>query len=85
MQNLTKREIVQEIYKAKEECRRGDILQNDVKDIVQRTLDILCASLVKGRNVELRNFGLKFKYASRALGAILQSPPTTSLSPRGLS
>ncbi len=28
MQNLTKREIVQEIYKAKEECRRGDILQN---------------------------------------------------------
>ncbi len=58
MQNLTKREIVQEIYKAKEECRRGDILQNDVKDIVQRTLDILCASLVKGRNVELRNFGV---------------------------
>ena len=76
MQNLTKREIVQEIYKAKEECRRGDILQNDVKDIVQRTLDILCASLVKGRNVELRNFGVF---------AILQSPPTTSLSPRGLS
>lgn len=38
--------------------RRGDILQNDVKDIVQRTLDILCASLVKGRNVELRNFGV---------------------------
>ncbi len=58
MQNLTKREIVQEIYKAKEEGRRGDILQNDVKDIVQRTLDILCASLVKGRNVELRNFGV---------------------------
>ena len=34
MQNLTKREIVQRIYQDKEECRRGDILQNDVKDIV---------------------------------------------------
>ena len=58
MQNLTKREIVQEIYKEKEECRDGRILQNDVKDIVQRTLDILAASLAKGRNVELRNFGV---------------------------
>ena len=58
MQNLTKREIVQQIYQDKEECRRGDILQNDVKDIVQRTLDILSDSLAKGRNVELRNFGV---------------------------
>ena len=58
MQNLTHREIVQQIYQDKEECRRGDILQNDVKDIVQRTLDILSDSLAKGRNVELRNFGV---------------------------
>lgn len=58
MQNLTKREIVQKIYQDKEECRRGDILQNDVKDIVQRTLDILSASLAQGKNVELRNFGV---------------------------
>ena len=58
MQNLTKREIVQQIYQEKEECRRGAILQNDVKDIVQRTLDILSSSLSKGRNVELRNFGV---------------------------
>ena len=54
MQNLTKREIVQRIYQEKEECRRGDILQNDVKDIVQRTLDILSESLAQGKNVELR-------------------------------
>ena len=58
MQNLTKREIVQRIYQDKEECRRGDILQNDVKDIVQRTLDILSESLAQGKNVELRNFGV---------------------------
>lgn len=58
MQNLTKREIVQNIYKEKEECKKGEILQNDVKDIVQRTLDIISDSLAKGRNVELRNFGV---------------------------
>ncbi len=58
MQNLTKREIVQQIYQDKKECRDGDILQNDVKDIVQRTLDILSRSLGEGRNVELRNFGV---------------------------
>ena len=58
MRNLTKREIVQEIYKDKKECRNGNILQSDVKDIVQRTLDIISASLGCGRNVELRNFGV---------------------------
>ncbi len=58
MQNLTKREIVQQIYQDKKECREGEILQNNVKDIVQRTLDILAQSLAEGRNVELRNFGV---------------------------
>jgi len=58
MQNLTKREIVQQIYKEKKECQNGEILQNDVKDIVHRTLDILLESLSQGRNVELRNFGV---------------------------
>ena len=58
MQNLTKREIVHTIYENKEECKQGIILQNDVKDIVQRALDIICDSLATGRNVELRNFGV---------------------------
>ena len=58
MQNLTKREIVQQIYKEKKECQQGEILQNDVKDIVHRILDILLVSLAQGRNVELRNFGV---------------------------
>ncbi len=58
MQNLTKREIVQGVYQNNEGCRRGNILQNDVKDIVQRVLDIISDSLSKGRNVELRNFGV---------------------------
>ena len=58
MENLTKREIVQAIYKTKPECVRSQILQNDVRDIVQRTLDIISESLTHGRNVELRNFGV---------------------------
>ncbi|MFI3291109.1 MAG: HU family DNA-binding protein [Opitutales bacterium] len=58
MQNLTKREIVHSIYESKEECKQGFVLQNDVKDIVQRTLDVICESLSNGRNVELRNFGV---------------------------
>ncbi len=58
MQNLTKREIIQKIYNDKDECRKGSILQNDVKDIVQRTLDIMTESLAEGRNIELRKFGV---------------------------
>ncbi len=58
MQNLTKREIIQKIYNEKDECRKGFILQNDVKDIVQRTLDIMRESLSEGRNIELRKFGV---------------------------
>ena len=58
MQNLTKREIVQQIYMEKPECRNGSVLQNDVKDVVQKTLDIIVESLSNGRNVELRNFGV---------------------------
>ena len=58
MQNLTKREIIQKIYNDTDECRRGSILQNDVKDIVQRTLDIMTESLAQGRNIELRKFGV---------------------------
>ncbi len=58
MENLTKREIVQNIYQTKPECLDSRILQNDIRDIVQRTLDIIADSLSKGRNVELRNFGV---------------------------
>lgn len=58
MQNLTKREIVQKIYQELPQCKEGEILQNDVKEIVQMTLDIVAQSLASGRNVELRNFGV---------------------------
>lgn len=50
--NLTKREIVLEIYK------KTNFPQKQVVEAVQRTLDIIQNALAAGRNVELRNFGV---------------------------
>lgn len=50
--NLTKRDIVLNIY------RKTGIMQQDVREIVQMTLDIVAESLARGENIELRNFGV---------------------------
>ena len=50
--NLTKREIVLEIYE------KTGFPQKEVVSTVQMTLDIIMHALAKGRNVELRNFGV---------------------------
>ncbi len=52
MANLTKREIVLEIY------RKSGFPQKQIVDTVQQTLDIIQNALAQGRNVELRNFGV---------------------------
>jgi integration host factor subunit beta len=52
MTNLTKREIVLEIY------RKSGFPQKQIVDTVQQTLDIIQKALAGGRNVELRNFGV---------------------------
>lgn len=52
MPNLTKREIVLEIY------RKTGFPQKQIVDTVQQTLDILQSALSKGRSAELRNFGV---------------------------
>jgi len=52
MSNLTKREIVLEIYK------KTGFAQKQIVDTVQMTLDIVMRALAEGRNVELRNFGV---------------------------
>ena len=49
--NLTKREIVQNIYES------ADYNHKDVTEIVQKTLDNINKALTSGMNVELRNFG----------------------------
>ncbi|KXU35562.1 DNA-binding protein [Cephaloticoccus primus] len=50
--NLTKREIVLDIYK------KTAFPQKQVVETVQLTLDIIQNALAAGRNVELRNFGV---------------------------
>jgi nucleoid DNA-binding protein len=52
MANLTKREIVLEIY------GKTGFPQKQVVDTVQQTLDIIQKALAGARNVELRNFGV---------------------------
>ena len=47
MSNLTKREIVLEIY------RKSGFPQKQIVDTVQQTLDIVQKALASGRNVEL--------------------------------
>lgn len=50
--NLTKREIVLEIYE------KTGFPQKEIVGTVQMTLDIIMRALAEGRNVELRNFGV---------------------------
>lgn len=50
--NLTKRDIVLEIYE------KSGFAQKQVRETVQMTLDVIANALSEGRNVELRNFGV---------------------------
>ncbi|MDP3072606.1 MAG: HU family DNA-binding protein [Opitutaceae bacterium] len=52
MPNLTKHEIVLEIF------RKTGFPQKQIVDNVQQTLDTIRRALADGRNVELRNFGV---------------------------
>jgi nucleoid DNA-binding protein len=52
MGTLTKREIVVNI------SNETGLVQHDVFDVVQRTLDHIVEALAKGDNIELRNFGV---------------------------
>jgi nucleoid DNA-binding protein len=52
MNSMTKRDLVVRI------SDETGMVQQQVQDIVQRTLDIIAESLAKGAKVELRNFGV---------------------------
>ena len=52
MANLTKRDIVVKISNV------TGLVQHQVFDVVQRTLDLITDSLARGEDVELRNFGI---------------------------
>lgn len=52
MANLTKRDLVVKI------SNETGLVQHQVFDVIQRTLDTISDSLAKGTDVELRNFGV---------------------------
>ena len=52
METLTKRELVVKI------SNETGLVQREVFDVVQKTLDHITAALADGQNVELRNFGI---------------------------
>jgi nucleoid DNA-binding protein len=52
MANLTKRDIVVKI------SNDTGLVQHQVFEVVQRTLDLITDSLARGEDVELRNFGI---------------------------
>src|SRR5256885_14338532 len=75
--NLTKREIVLEIYK------KTNFPQKQVVETVQRTLDIIQRALANGRNVELRNFGvLEVQVRQQRIGRNPNKPGDTVVIPR---
>lgn len=52
MKNLTKRELVIRI------AEETEIIQQDVYAVIQKTLDYIIETLVKGDTIEFRNFGV---------------------------
>lgn len=76
MTNLTKREIVLEIY------RKSGFPQKQIVDTVQQTLDIIQNALARGRNVELRNFGvLEVQVRKQRIGRNPNKPDTEVVIP----
>lgn len=77
MANLTKREIVLEIY------RKSGFPQKQIVDTVQQTLDIIQRALAEGRNVELRNFGvLEVQLRKQRIGRNPNKPSDTVVIPQ---
>ena len=52
MANLTKRDLVVKI------SNETGMVQHEVFEVIQKTLDHITAALAKGQDVELRNFGV---------------------------
>ena len=52
MANLTKRDLVVRI------SNETGVVQTQVFDVIQKTLDFITESLAEGNDVELRNFGV---------------------------
>ena len=65
---MTKKDIIMKI------SEETDLKQIEVKEVVQRTFDMIVDSLERGKKVELRNFGI-FKVKTRK-GRLGRNPRT---------
>ncbi len=70
---MTKKDIVMKI------ANETKMKQQDIKVVVQKTLNTIIEGLVAGQNVELRNFGI-FKVKSRR-GRTGRNPRTGEIVP----
>ena len=71
MANLTKRDLVIQISKD------TGLVQQDVFDVIQKTLDYIAGALAEGDTVELRNFGVfKVKPRQARVGRNPNNPAT---------
>lgn len=75
--NLTKRHIVQKIYE------NSNYNHEDVRNIVQHTLDIMQQALSNGQNIELRKFGVfELQVRKSRVGRNPNKPETDVIIPR---
>jgi nucleoid DNA-binding protein len=76
MANLTKRDLVMRISK------ETGLVQQDVFDVLQKTLDYITDSLAQGQDVELRNFGVfEVRLTKSRVGRNPHKPETDVLIP----
>ncbi len=68
---MTKKDIVLEVAERPE---LSELTQTQIKLVIQATLDYIIDSLLKGQNIELRNFGV-FKVRNRK-GRMARNPRT---------
>lgn len=68
---MTKKDIVLEVAQRPE---LSELTQTQIKLVIQSTLDHIIDSLLKGQNIELRNFGV-FKVKNRK-GRMARNPRT---------
>ncbi len=80
--NLTKRDIVIDIYERVRE-EQPDITQAFIRDTVQMTLQVIADALASGKNVELRNFGVfEIQVRKSRIGRNPKKPETDVVIPR---
>ena len=76
MANLTKRDLVMRISK------ETGLVQQDVFDVIQKTLDYITEALAEGRDVELRKFGVfEVRLTKSRVGRNPHKPKTDVLIP----